>query len=710
VSGLDERDGPTSGRQALLLDAALESIPYGFCVWSDAFELVLWNRHYREIYGFAASQIRQGMSLAEVVALSASRGNHPDFTPEQFLAQYTSALKANRFGARTRAQERLSGGRIVETANVYTPGLGWVVTHEDVTEEIARAELVQRRKRELEVQNMRLDAAVNNIGQGLAMFDAGERLVICNRAYSQLYGLPEALTQPGVTLGNILDWLVKSGLLIADATSDYRAWHRTMLAKRQHSTVIQDYRGRVIVMQHQPTADGGWVSTHEDVTERRQSEERIRHLARHDVLTDLPNHMAFREELERAEPALERGQQAAVLWVDIEQFRSVNDSHGHLVGDEVLKAAAARLMRGLRGTDILARVGGDEFALLLRPLDSPRDAAGVARRMIKRLSEPFEIADRQIELQAEIGIALAPGDGRSADALMKNAELALRRAKDEGRNSYHFFEVGMDAALRRRRSLEQGLRQALSRNALRLVYQPLVNLKTRAINGFEALLRWEDAERGPVSPAEFIPVAEDTGAILPIGEWVLREACKTASEWPEGTRVAVNLSAAQIYARGIIATVRSALEEADLSPDRLELEITESVLLIDSEQVLSTLHGLKALGVRISMDDFGTGYSSLSYLRSFPFDKIKIDRSFTMDFDKRAGGQAIIKAIIGLGHTLGMTTTAEGVETRDQLEAMQMQGCDEVQGFLFSPPVAPEKIPELFSRPLLPPLRVANSA
>jgi diguanylate cyclase (GGDEF)-like protein len=455
--------------------------------------------------------------------------------------------------------------------------------------------------------------------------------------------------------------------------------------------------------------DGGWVSTHEDITEQRQNEARIHHLARHDALTDLPNRAEFLEEMARAEAGLQRGEMAAVLYIDLDHFKAVNDTLGHAVGDEVIKQAAVRLWGTTRETDILARLGGDEFSLLLRPLDNPQDAAKIAERIVKAIAAPFLIQGHHILIGASVGIAMAPGDGEAADTLMKNADLACYKAKSEGRSAYHFFESGMDADLQKRRVIEAGLRLALARDELRLVFQPLVGLEENRVTCLEALLRWRHPELGDVPPAEFIPIAEETGLIVQIGEWVLRHACQAASRWPADVRVAVNLSPIQFKNRRLGELVRAALAEARLPPTRLELEITESLLLAETEQTLATLHALRALGVRISMDDFGTGYSSLSYLRSFPFDKIKIDRSFMRDLETRGDSLAIIKAVIGLGHSLGMSTTAEGVETEEQLEAVREQGCNEVQGFLFSPPLEPSQVLSLLAREGQPvPLRRAS--
>ena len=694
---------------ALLLDAALENIPYGFCVWSSEFRLVMWNRNYLDIYSFPPERIYKTMTLEEVVELSAELGNHPDQTPEQFLAAYKHELQNNRGGARAKARELLAAGRTIETAHIFSPGLGWVVTHEDVTEELASEEIVQRRKRELERQNIRLDAAVNNISQGLCMFDAQGRLVICNAPYARIYGLPEAMVKPGTPLDDILGHLFDHGMHAGTGSTreEYIQWRHQVIERGEYDKNVVEFNNRIIMLQHHPMKDGGFVSTHEDITEQRQQEARIQHLARHDALTELPNRTQFLEDMTASEAAIDRGERMAVLCIDLDHFKTVNDTFGHAVGDALLKQASARLWGTTRETDTLARLGGDEFSLLLRPIGRPGDAAMIAERIVRAMAAPFTIEGHHINIGASVGIALAPQDGLTTDVLMKNADLALYRAKSEGRSTYHFFEKDMDAAVQKRRMIEAGLREAQARSELRLMYQPLVGLKENRITCLEALLRWQHDGQA-ISPAEFIPVAEETGLIVAIGEWVLREACRTAASWPTPVRVAVNLSPVQFKNKRLFETVHGALLESGLPPTRLELEITESLLLNDSEQTLQTLHRLRAMGVRISMDDFGTGYSSLSYLRAFPFDKIKIDRSFMRDLESRGDSLAIIKAVIGLGHSLGMSTTAEGVETEEQLKAVREQGCNEVQGFLFSPPLEAAQVVELLENEARPKLRAVG--
>jgi diguanylate cyclase (GGDEF)-like protein len=430
--------------------------------------------------------------------------------------------------------------------------------------------------------------------------------------------------------------------------------------------------------------DGGWVATHEDVTERHRTEARIEHMARHDALTDLPNRTLFAERVNTALQRTSKGELIAVLSLDLDRFKHVNDTLGHPVGDALLKVVAERLRRTVRESDTVARLGGDEFAVVQLAAPQLEGVTDLAQRIIDVLSAPYEIEGQQMVIGTSVGIAIAPTDGETVAALLKSADVALYRAKTDGRGRYRFFEPGMDAAMQARRQLELDLRAALVNGEFELHYQPIVGIATQEVTGFEALLRWRHSERGLVPPGSFIPLAEEVGLIVPIGEWVLRQACGDAASWPDDITVAVNLSPAQFKSARLAETVLLALAASGLQPHRLELEITEGVLLVEHETTLAVLHQLRSLGVKIAMDDFGTGYSSLSYLRSFPFDKIKIDRSFIQGMAQDESSSAIVRAVVGLSSRLGMTTTAEGVETAEQLDEVRAEGCTEVQGFYFS--------------------------
>jgi len=429
----------------------------------------------------------------------------------------------------------------------------------------------------------------------------------------------------------------------------------------------------------------GYLVAVVDISERRKAEARIAHMAHHDGLTNLPNRDYYqdrlREALDRGKPGSRR---VAVMCVDLDLFKNVNDSFGHPVGDRLLKVVAERLKSEVRGDNLVARLGGDEFAIVLASGVSPNEVSDLADRLIAVLSARYDLDGLEVVVGASIGIALSPGDGATTEELMRNADMALYRAKSDGGGVHRFFEREMDRQAQKRRDMERDLRRAFANGEFELHYQPLVDIAANRISGFESLLRWRHPDNGMISPAEFIPVAEDIGLIVQLGEWVLKEACTEAMNWPRDVKVAVNLSPVQFRSRHLVQAVISALGRSGLSPRRLELEITESVFLAETEANLAILHQLRELGVSISMDDFGTGYSSLSYLRSFPFDKIKIDRSFVKDLAEREDCVAIVRAISGLGRSLNITTTAEGVETTDQLDWLRAEGCNEVQGFLFS--------------------------
>ena len=468
--------------------------------------------------------------------------------------------------------------------------------------------------------------------------------------------------------------------VVAEAYQSSQSWHH---AKANGELIEVVTFGRRVTFADR----AAFLVTVMDVTERKRAEARIAHMAHHDALTDLPNRTVFSQRLNDALVRVRRDRaRIAVLWVDLDHFKAVNDSFGHTVGDRLLKAAAERLRNASGEGALVARLGGDEFAVLLEAVATPNDAGAAAERLIQVLSVPFEFDGTEMTIGTSIGIALYPGDGENAEELLRNADLALYRAKAEGRGTHHFFEPEMDRQAQNRRVLEHDLRKGLTRGEFELYYQPLIDLASGRVAAFESLLRWNHPERGMVPPAAFIAVAEETGLIVPLGEWVLQAACSEAASWPDGTKIAVNLSPLQFRNRNLVAAVINALARSGLAPARLELEITESVLLAETDSNIATLHQLRSLGVRISMDDFGTGYSSLGYLRSFPFDKIKIDRSFVSEIAQDEDCAAIIRAISGLGRSLRIRTAAEGVETEAQLGRLRDEGCTEVQGYYFSPP------------------------
>jgi diguanylate cyclase (GGDEF)-like protein len=555
--------------------------------------------------------------------------------------------------------------------------------------------LLADRQDELRAQNLRFDAALNHMSQGLAMFDAEHRLVVCNTLYAQLYGLTPEQVRPGTTIRQLLEYRHAKGVF---GNVDFETFVRDWLAEfSEASSRIQELAdGRVISIVRRPMPDGGLVSTTQDITERRRSEAKIAHMARHDALTDLPNRVLLKERLELAVARARRGEIVAVHLLDLDHFKNVNDTLGHPVGDKLLRAVTDRLRTLVRETDTIARMGGDEFAIIQVALKQAADASSLAQRVVEVVSDPYDIDGHQVVAGTSVGIAIGPTDGVGPDQLIRNADLALYRAKGDGRGVFRYFEPEMDARMQSRRTMEYDLRRALVAGEFELHYQPLVNIERNEISGCEALIRWHHPEKGMISPGDFIPLAEENGFIVPLGEWVIRKACTTAATWPEHIRVAVNLSPAQFKNPGLVQVVVSALAASSLQPQRLELEITETVLLDDSAATLATLHQLRALGVRVAMDDFGTGYSSLSYLQSFPFDKIKIDRSFIKEVANRKSAVDIVRAVAALANGLGMATTAEGVETKEQLDTVKAEGCTEMQGFLFSRPRPAHEIEHLF--------------
>ena len=544
----------------------------------------------------------------------------------------------------------------------------------------------------------RLYAALEGMPQGLSMVDDTQRLIICNAKYADMYGLHAGLTEPGTPMRAILEHRLKNGT----ATSDAESFVERGLVFAAQSTVInfehQLQDGRIIALTRAPLNTGGAVTIHVDVTEKRNSEKQIAFLAHHDPLTGLANRVQLRQHIEKTLEHVARGGTASVLCLDLDNFKIINDTLGHSVGDALLCAVSTRLRDLVRDTDLISRTGGDEFSIVQSGAEHPMEAAAaLAARIVEALSVPFELGDHHVVIGASVGVAIAPDDGDNADQLLKNADMALYRAKEDGRAQFHFFEPEMDVKAQTRRALELDLRNAVPAGEFELFYQPIINLAENRITGFEALLRWNHPTRGRVPPGEFIPLAEETGLIVAIGEWVIRQACAEARTWPGDLRVAVNVSPVQFRTKTLVFAVVSALAASRLRPDLLELEITETVLMANNEATLAALHQLRSLGVRISMDDFGTGYSSLSYLRSFPFDKIKIDQSFVRDLTERPDSIAIIRAVAGLGLSFGMTTTAEGVETQDQLDKMREEGCSEVQGFFYSMPVPAGQITELLA-------------
>ena len=546
----------------------------------------------------------------------------------------------------------------------------------------------------LRLEKQRLDTAVNNMTQGLLLFDSSQRLVICNQRYIDMYGLSREVVKPGCSFREVIAHRKATGSFVGDVDKYYTATLRDIA--QRNVNVIEPPDGRSIEIINEPLADGGWVATHEDITERRRAEARITHLAHYDALTDLPNRTLFHDRLKGEFATLAAGEQFAVLYLDIDEFKSVNDSLGHLIGDELLKSVAVTLRRCVGSSNFVARLGGDEFAIIQTAVKTVADVTELVARVFDAIRQPYECLGHQVTTDASIGIAVAPQHGADFDQILKNADLAMYAAKAAGRRTHRFFEPEMDARVKARRSLEMDLRQAIADGAFEVQYQPCVSLRDNRISGCEALLRWRHPERGVISPAEFIPIAEDTGLINQLGEWVLTTACVEAASWPDDISIAVNVSPVQFRSGTFALKILAALAASGLPASRLELEITEAVLIRDDEAALAILHQLRAIGVRIALDDFGTGYSSLSYLHKFPFDKIKIDRCFINDIAQAGGSSSIVKAVVDIAAARNMITTAEGVETEQQRDMLRALGCSEMQGWLFSPARTAADIRQLF--------------
>mgnify|MGYP005989186605 CR=1 FL=1 len=658
--------------------ATLEAMDQGLVMVGPDDRIRVHNQRVRDLLELPQDVLHEGASFAAVRRHLAQRGELRSAPPE-----VQAWMEDGAFPPEVQSYEGVRpNGTILEVRFAPMASGGLVCTYADLTE---------RRKSEAALRSVEADyqSLFQNavIGVYRARLDGG--IVQANRALCRLHGHGEAdaVLPPGDFSH---DWYVEPGR------------HAVFLASLEREGHVEDFVSEV---RRHAGGERIWVSetawvvrdadgqpvwfegTVADATERKRAQALIEHMARHDTLTGLPNRRLFQETLGR-EIALARrdGGRVAVLTLDLDRFKAVNDTFGHPAGDALLCVVAGRLREGLREGDAVARLGGDEFAIILPLRGEPRPIATVARRLIQAAGRPVDLDGRAAAIGVSIGIAIWPKHGDSADTLFKNADIALYRAKDAGRNCFRFYESGMDLAVASRNLLEIDMRESIRSGGFALHYQPIFSLADGAAQGFEALLRWEHSVHGPVSPGAFIPLAEETGLIAPLGAWALHEACREAASWPGDLRVAVNVSAVQFRKTGLEQSVVRALTASGLPAGRLELEITESVLIQDSEAVIGCLHRLRALGVRIALDDFGTGYSSLSYLCRFPFDKIKIDRSFIRDIDEPVAA-AVVRAVVGLGERLGMVITAEGVETAEQLARVRRKGCTEAQGFLLGRPL-----------------------
>ena len=567
---------------------------------------------------------------------------------------------------------------IIPSLNEEGKPLGYISIRIDIT----NRKLVEET---LADQNLRFDAALSNMSQALLMFDSSARLIIANSRYNEMYGLAANFTAPGTPLRTLLQLRQENAMISDDIDAYIGKLRRTLARGETFSELVELLDGRNVIVLNTPMADGGWVATHEDITERRRAEAQILHMASHDALTGLPNRVLLHERLTQALDGGHPRKGMALLYLDIDRFKQVNDTFGHPVGDALLQAVTERLGGCIRENDMAGRLSGDEFVVIQLNVELPTEVTALAHRLTDVLSKPFDLDGHQVNVSASIGISLAPSDSGEPEQLLKNADLALYRAKSDGGGHYRFFEPEMDARMRERLALELDLRGALANGEFELYYQPIVNLELDQVIGCEALIRWHHPTRGIISPADFIPFTEETGLIVPIGEWIIRQACSEAAKWPEHVSIAINLSVAQFKSQNLLPTILNALATSSLRPQRLELEITETILLHADDFTVLTLHRLRDIGVRIAMDDFGTGYASLSNLQSFPFDKIKIDKSFIAHLSDRKSSREILRAIAGLGRSMEMVTTAEGIRDHRATRAGEGGGLYGDAGLPFQP-------------------------
>ncbi|MBS0639618.1 MAG: EAL domain-containing protein [Proteobacteria bacterium] len=695
-------------RARAMLDAAIESMSDGFVMWDRDDRLVTCNEPYRRMYEHSRPFIVPGARFEDIVRQGAKRGQYPSMGADlETFVQETVAWHDHNDGPMER---ELPDGRWALITERRTADGGIVGIRTDITslkhalsdlaaanrrayaamQEVQEQNIILReRDRALNIQNVLFDAALNNMSQGLLMTDSNQRLIIFNNRFFGLFSIPSDRFSIGLPVDTAMAEVSKGGLMDVNVVQEMALRQRALAEARQSGSFqVSGHGGFTVSVSQRPIADGGWLATYEDVTERNRAEEQIRFAAHHDALTGLPNRVLFHARLSEMIGKIGYHEAAlALLCLDLDRFKQVNDTLGHPVGDDLLIAAGRRLINCARNDAVVARLGGDEFAVAFVAQGVHEAAAAAAERIISELSAPFSLDGHTISVGASVGIAIADGTGTDADTTLKNADTALYQAKAQGRGIYRIFEADMERRLVARLALEDDLSGALSRGEFELFYQPLYDLRANRLSGFEALLRWVHPGRGFVSPLHFIRVAEETGMIRQIGAWVIQQACADALNLPPDVKIAINLSPVQFQQGDVVGVIAEALTASGLPPDRLELEITESTLLENNAATLDALLQLRAMGLRIALDDFGTGYSSLSYLRRFPFDKIKIDRSFVCEMATRQDCAAIVMSIVTLAQILDITTTAEGVETIGQLDLVRNAGCTEAQGYLFSQPM-----------------------
>src|SRR5262249_31617941 len=671
--------------QHIRLDAALNSMHQGLQMYDAEGRVVLTNRKYLKMYGLPPDAASRDWTIRDVLHLRKAAGTLAG-DPDQYQAKMIDAGRVD-----TKVVE-LPDGRWISVTNAPVQGGGWVSTHNDITER-------RRAEKELDRTRAFLDTIIENVPATIVVKDARDlRYVLINRHGEQFFGMPR-----GEMIGKTAyDFFRKDEADVMTSRDSEVLRTGQQLFIENNPVHMPDKGIRLITNKRLaiPSEDGEpryLLAVIEDMTERKRAEERIAHLAHHDALTDLPNRAAFTEHLAATLDKAAKGKESfAVVSIDLDRFKEVNDVFGHSVGDRLLCEVSRRLQRAAEPA-FLARIGGDELTIIA---DGPQPATveALAERLLATVADDLEIEGQQLRIGISVGGAIYPDDGSDAAALLANADAALYRAKAEGRGTIRFFEADMDKRLRARRALQHDLRSAIERRELMLHYQPQARISGEIV-GFEALIRWHHPKEGLILPATFIPLAEESGLIIPMGEWILREACREAASWPRPLQIAINLSPIQFRRGDLPQLVHSVLLETGLAPGRLELEITESVLIGDVSRAASILRRLKLLGVRIAMDDFGTGYSSLSYLQAFPFDKIKIDRAFICNLDRNPQSAAIVRAVIGLGRGLDLPVVAEGVETEGQLAFLSREACSEVQGYLLGRPAPIADYAEVVGQP-----------
>jgi diguanylate cyclase (GGDEF)-like protein/PAS domain S-box-containing protein len=691
------------------LEDAIEAMSDGFVMWDENDRIVTCNTRYKQMYTKSADFIFPGAQFTDIMRKGAENGQYPQAGDDidKFVEDMTRWHRL----CEGSIERLLPDGRWVLIQERRTRSGGIVGIRTDIStmrqtlDELAAANSrareavgeVQRqnavllqRDLELRKQNVLFDAALNNMAHGLVMVDAQQRLIVCNRRFLDLFGLSSGDAGVGLPLQNLFARIEEASKVYpADMVAGLRRWQLDRAtAGSQGHLVTEAHDGRALSVNQQPMDGGGFVAIYEDVTERQQTERRIWNMAHFDALTRLPNRVLFRAKLDEALGSRGEDQGIAVLYLDLDKFKDVNDTLGHPVGDALLEAVAMRLRICLRETDTVARLSGDEFAILIQAHRVEDRVRSLSDRVIAELSAPYDLSGQPVSIGVSIGAAIAGAEDVDPDTLLKNADLALYQAKEENRGTYRLFTPDMATRLHRRVAIESELRDAVGREQFELAYQPLVQLSNNRTIGFEALIRWNHPTRGRLGPMEFISLAEASGAIHELGRWSLHRACHDIANIPGGCKVAVNLSPVQLKSEDIVGVVKSALASSGLPPERLELEITETALLEENERIVQNLHQLREAGLRIVLDDFGTGYSSLNYLRRFPFQKIKIDKVFIAEATFRHDCSTIVSSIIDMANRLGMSTTAEGIETEEQLDLVRKLGCVEGQGYLLGRPAS----------------------